>query len=113
MNVVAWKMQKHLITVGASRPVIGRWRDNSPPSPPLGSQHHRRLGRQGLARRRDASTFPASATGGSAASAWQKSHVLPGMWHPIVLICLGCMLKFGVGSTAPSKPAHRSNLPFI
>ncbi|XP_021920332.1 protein FAM214A isoform X2 [Zootermopsis nevadensis] len=65
--------------VGASRPVIGRWRDNSPPSPPLGSQHHRRLGRQGLARRRDASTFPASATGGSAASAWQKSHVLPGL----------------------------------
>ncbi|PSN52982.1 hypothetical protein C0J52_01113 [Blattella germanica] len=32
-----------------TRSTMGRWRDSSPPSPP----HHRRLGRQGLARRRD------------------------------------------------------------
>jgi len=60
--------------VGTSRPLIGRWRDNSPPSPPLSSQHHRRLGRQGLARRRDANGMSASA-----ASESGTSHLLPGL----------------------------------
>ncbi|XP_033611272.1 uncharacterized protein LOC111874184 isoform X3 [Cryptotermes secundus] len=64
---------------GTSRPVIGRWRDNSPPSPPLSSQHHRRLGRQGLVRRRDASNMSASAAGGTGTLAWQKSPTLPGL----------------------------------
>lgn len=35
------------------RGMLLRWRDKSPPSPPMSSQHQRRLGRQGLARRRD------------------------------------------------------------
>ncbi|XP_069692464.1 atos homolog protein A isoform X2 [Periplaneta americana] len=52
--------------VGTARPLMGRWRDNSPPSPPLSSQNHRRLGRQGLARRRDTS------------ATWQKPS-LPGL----------------------------------
>jgi hypothetical protein len=69
-----WEMQRFSITVGTSRPLIGRWRDNSPPSPPLSSQHHRRLGRQGLARRRDANGMSASA-----ASESDTSHMLPGM----------------------------------
>ncbi|KAJ9593975.1 hypothetical protein L9F63_014616 [Diploptera punctata] len=39
---------------GLGRPAMGRLRDSSPPSPP----HHRRLGRQGLARRRDGNVLP-------------------------------------------------------
>jgi hypothetical protein len=77
----AWTVKECHITVGSSRPLIGRWRDNSPPSPPLSSQHHRRLGRQGLARRRDTSSSSTSATSGSVASTWQKSHMLTGMCH--------------------------------
>lgn len=69
------------ITVGTSRPLIGRWRDNSPPSPPLSSQHHRRLGRQGLARRRDANGMSASA-----ASESDTSHMLPGMCCPLCIV---------------------------
>jgi hypothetical protein len=68
------EIQRFSVIVGTSRPLIGRWRDNSPPSPPLSSQHHRRLGRQGLARRRDANGMSASATSES-----DTSQMLPGM----------------------------------
>lgn len=81
-NDVIWEIQTFHITVGTSHPLIGRWRDNSPPSPPLSSQHHRRLGRQGLARRRDASNVSTSAAGASGTSTWQKSDMLPGMCYP-------------------------------
>ncbi|XP_067003329.2 atos homolog protein A isoform X2 [Anabrus simplex] len=43
-------------SVCCGRGLLPRWRDESPPSPPTSSQHERRLGRQGQARRRDCST---------------------------------------------------------
>jgi hypothetical protein len=61
---------------------MGRWRDNSPPSPPLSSQNHRRLGRQGLVRRRDASNVSASTACGTGTLTWQKSPMLPGACCP-------------------------------
>ena len=65
-----------VIMLTVPRPAMGRLRDNSPPSPP----HHRRLGREGLARRRD------GACGSS-------SDVLPGTLHNVTYLQL-CQSKF-------------------
>lgn len=100
----AWTVKECHITVGSSRPLIGRWRDNSPPSPPLSSQHHRRLGRQGLARRRDTSSSSTSATSGSVASTWQKSHMLTGMCHLLSSDLFGSVMSYQKLLMDPGNP---------